>query len=206
MCQDRHPPPPPPSCLSQKTRMPSPRRQHPLYQGSLASCTIHPVRLRPSRSRPSSFATSPNAVRAGAMRRDVRSRSGWLPARGTRSLVDRSLPAGGRHPHFFRSRMVAARRGSPPRHSIHLIAIRRRRPWLESRVEALAREIADAKPLAIEPNCAARTVRADVQPIVDVSQRVGIAIEAPPSSARPPSASTPKTGRWTGCCAPPRTP
>ncbi|HEX2080362.1 MAG TPA: LeuA family protein [Longimicrobium sp.] len=44
-------------------------------------------------------------------------------------------------------------------------------------VEALAREIADQR-LAIEPNCAARTVRADVQPIVDVSQRVGIPIEA----------------------------
>ena len=44
-------------------------------------------------------------------------------------------------------------------------------------VEALAREIVDAK-LALEPNCAARTVRADVQPIIDVSQRVGIAIEA----------------------------
>src|ERR1043165_7256452 len=40
-------------------------------------------------------------------------------------------------------------------------------------VEALAREIVDSK-LAIEPNCAARTVRADVQPIIDVSQRVGI--------------------------------
>jgi 2-isopropylmalate synthase len=44
-------------------------------------------------------------------------------------------------------------------------------------VEALAREIAGNR-LAIEPNCAARTVIADVQPIVDVSQRVGIAIEA----------------------------
>jgi 2-isopropylmalate synthase len=44
-------------------------------------------------------------------------------------------------------------------------------------VEALAREIVDAR-LPIEPNCAARTVRADVQPIIDVSQRVGIAIEA----------------------------
>ena len=44
-------------------------------------------------------------------------------------------------------------------------------------VEALAREIADNR-LSIEPNCAARTVRADVQPIIDVSQRVGIAIEA----------------------------
>jgi 2-isopropylmalate synthase len=44
-------------------------------------------------------------------------------------------------------------------------------------VEALAREIADHR-LPIEPNCAARTVRADVQPIVDISQRVGFAIEA----------------------------
>ena len=44
-------------------------------------------------------------------------------------------------------------------------------------VEALAREIADNR-LSIEPNCAARTVRVDVQPIVDIAQRVGIAIEA----------------------------
>ncbi len=44
-------------------------------------------------------------------------------------------------------------------------------------VEALAREIASSR-LPISPNCAARTVRADVQPIVEVSQRVGIAIEA----------------------------
>ena len=44
-------------------------------------------------------------------------------------------------------------------------------------VEALAREIADHR-LGVEPNCAARTVRADLRPIVDVAQRVGIAIEA----------------------------
>jgi 2-isopropylmalate synthase len=43
-------------------------------------------------------------------------------------------------------------------------------------VEALAREIVDGR-LAIQPNCAARTVRADVQPIIDISQRVGIGIE-----------------------------
>jgi 2-isopropylmalate synthase len=55
-------------------------------------------------------------------------------------------------------------------------------------VEALAREIVDAG-LEIEPNCAARTVLADVQPIVEVSQRVGTAIEAATfigSSADPP--------------------
>jgi 2-isopropylmalate synthase len=44
-------------------------------------------------------------------------------------------------------------------------------------VEALAREIASAR-LPISPNCAARTVRADIEPIVEVSQRTGIALEA----------------------------
>lgn len=43
-------------------------------------------------------------------------------------------------------------------------------------VERLAREIADRR-LRISPNCAARTVIADIQPIVDISQRVGIPIE-----------------------------
>jgi 2-isopropylmalate synthase len=43
-------------------------------------------------------------------------------------------------------------------------------------VTALAREIADAK-LSIQANCAARTVVADVQPVVDISQEVGIPIE-----------------------------
>ncbi|HSM59982.1 MAG TPA: hypothetical protein VK849_04255 [Longimicrobiales bacterium] len=44
-------------------------------------------------------------------------------------------------------------------------------------VEALAREIAEAR-LDIAANCAARTVIADVRPIADISQRVGIPIEA----------------------------
>jgi 2-isopropylmalate synthase len=44
-------------------------------------------------------------------------------------------------------------------------------------VEALAREIARCK-MRIRPNCAARTVEADIRPIADISQRVGIAIEA----------------------------
>jgi 2-isopropylmalate synthase len=44
-------------------------------------------------------------------------------------------------------------------------------------VEALAREIA-TKRMRIKPNCAARTLEADIRPIVDISQRVGIAIEA----------------------------
>ncbi|HEV2828585.1 MAG TPA: LeuA family protein [Pyrinomonadaceae bacterium] len=44
-------------------------------------------------------------------------------------------------------------------------------------VELMAREIVDKK-LKIRPNCAARTHRNDIQPIVDISQRVGIQIEA----------------------------
>ncbi len=44
-------------------------------------------------------------------------------------------------------------------------------------VEALAREIATNR-MKIRPNCAARTVEADIRPIAEISQRVGIAIEA----------------------------
>jgi 2-isopropylmalate synthase len=44
-------------------------------------------------------------------------------------------------------------------------------------VERLAREIADKK-LNIRPNCAARTHRKDIVPIIEISQRAGIPIEA----------------------------
>src|ERR1022692_3221647 len=44
-------------------------------------------------------------------------------------------------------------------------------------VEALAREIGRAK-LKIRPNCAARTLETDIRPIVEISQKTGIAIEA----------------------------
>jgi 2-isopropylmalate synthase len=50
-------------------------------------------------------------------------------------------------------------------------------PNVADSVRMLAREIADAK-LPIQPNCAARTVIADVEPIVRISQEVGIPIEA----------------------------
>ncbi|MEA2604058.1 MAG: hypothetical protein QOF89_5050 [Acidobacteriota bacterium] len=50
-------------------------------------------------------------------------------------------------------------------------------PHVVRDVERLAREIVEQR-LPISPNCAARTVIADVQPIVDISQRTGIAIEA----------------------------
>jgi len=50
-------------------------------------------------------------------------------------------------------------------------------PLVEQQVEALAREIRDAK-LPLFPNCAARTVAADIEPIARVSQKIGIPIEA----------------------------
>src|SRR5438034_10547261 len=50
-------------------------------------------------------------------------------------------------------------------------------PRVVEQVRALAREIRDAK-LPIAPNCAARTVISDVEPIVRVAHDVGITIEA----------------------------
>ena len=49
-------------------------------------------------------------------------------------------------------------------------------PHVVADVERLAREIRDQK-LKVAANCAARTVIADIRPIADVSQRVGIPIE-----------------------------
>jgi 2-isopropylmalate synthase len=49
-------------------------------------------------------------------------------------------------------------------------------PHVVRDVERLAREIVDGK-LAINANCAARTLVADVQPIADIQQRTGLPIE-----------------------------
>ena len=50
-------------------------------------------------------------------------------------------------------------------------------PRAAAHTEALAREIATHR-MKIRPNCAARTVEADIRPILEISQRVGIALEA----------------------------
>lgn len=50
-------------------------------------------------------------------------------------------------------------------------------PRAAADAERLAREIVNAK-LKLRPNCAARTVEADIRPIAEISQRVGISIEA----------------------------
>ena len=71
-------------------------------------------------------------------------------------------------------------------------------PHVVQDVERLAREIADQR-LKVKANCAARTMIADIKPIAEISQRVGMAIEAARSSARARSGSTPKGGRSTSC-------
>jgi 2-isopropylmalate synthase len=50
-------------------------------------------------------------------------------------------------------------------------------PRAVAHTEALAREIASNR-MKIKPNCAARTHENDIRPIVEISQRVGMAIEA----------------------------
>jgi 2-isopropylmalate synthase len=50
-------------------------------------------------------------------------------------------------------------------------------PRAAAHTEALAREIATQR-LKIKPNCAARTHENDIRPIVEISQRVGMALEA----------------------------
>ncbi|HSM14048.1 MAG TPA: LeuA family protein [Thermoanaerobaculia bacterium] len=50
-------------------------------------------------------------------------------------------------------------------------------PHVQKDVERLAREIVEQK-MSLFPNCAARTLEADIRPVAEISQRVGIAIEA----------------------------
>src|ERR1700719_4497105 len=49
-------------------------------------------------------------------------------------------------------------------------------PHVVEAVTRLAREIVDCG-LKLRPNCAARTIAADIVPIIEISQRVGIPIE-----------------------------
>ena len=93
---------------SAATILPVPKNRDPVPAPAAAAlprihapCRSPRVRLRPSGSQPSGFAASHNAVRAEAMLRDGRSRTGWLPAGSALPLVDRLLPARGRHRGFF---------------------------------------------------------------------------------------------------------
>src|SRR5256884_4985555 len=75
-------------------------------------------------------------------------------------------------------------------------------PRVVEQVRALATEIRNAK-LPLAPNCAARTVIADVEPIVRVVQEVGITIEAATFIGSPPS--LPSARDWTPDCILPPT-
>ncbi len=67
-------------------------------------------------------------------------------------------------------------------------------------VTRLAQEIADAR-MKIKPNCAARTVRADIQPVIDVSQKVGINVEASTFIGSSPIRQYAEDWDLTGCFA-----
>ena len=78
-------------------------------------------------------------------------------------------------------------------------------PHVVETVTRLAQEIVREK-LKIRPNCAARTVAADIVPIIEISQKVGIPIEVScfiGSSPDPPVRRG--AGTSTGCCASRRT-
>src|SRR5256886_6391381 len=66
-------------------------------------------------------------------------------------------------------------------------------PHVQRSVERLAREIVDQK-LDIAPNCAARTHENDIRPIVEISNRVGIPIEACTFIGSPPIPPYPGEG------------
>ena len=101
---------------------------------------------------------------------------------GTQVLVnDETLarrPAESVHPrsHHRRKNRITALDGIPG-HRFREYRLPGAGPRAAKDAEALAREIANHH-MRIKPNCAARTVEADIRPIVEISQRVGIPIEA----------------------------
>ncbi len=102
------------------------------------------------------------------------------PARGTVQLDDETLRDGLQSP-SVRSPSIADKL-----RILHLMAelgiesadlgLPGAGPHVVRDVTRLAREIVEQR-LPIEPNCAARTVARDIEPIVDISQRAGLAIE-----------------------------
>jgi 2-isopropylmalate synthase len=106
--------------------------------------------------------------------------STFLPARGRVELDDETLRDGLQSPS-----VTAPAIGDKLRmlHYMHELGIESANiglpgagPHVVRDTLRLAREIVDAK-LAIFPNCAARTVAADIQPIIEIAQQAGIAIE-----------------------------
>ena len=102
------------------------------------------------------------------------------PARGTVQLDDETLRDGLQSP-SVRSPSIADKL-----RILHLMAelgiestdlgLPGAGPHVVRDVTRLAREIVEQR-LPIEPNCAARTVARDIEPILEISQRTGVAIE-----------------------------
>ena len=132
MCQGQHPPPTPPSCLSEKTAIPSPRRQRPLYQGSHASAG----RLRSASGR---HDRSPPVVRHPAtpyVRKRCAATAGRGPdgCRGNHAVLGRSVaPGEGTASRFFERHEGGVTGQNSAEAQTHLIAIRRSRPGTERR-------------------------------------------------------------------------
>jgi hypothetical protein len=117
----KHPPPPSPSCLSEKTRIPSPRRQQPIYQGPDALYRAPPDRDRASRWQSSSTA----AFRSRLKRDGSNAMADRGPDRSCRrpEILGRSATLGERRdPRFSQETILAVWDGNPPK-QIHLIAI-----------------------------------------------------------------------------------
>lgn len=104
----------------------------------------------------------------------------WTPARGRVELDDETLRDGLQSPSVRSPSLDDKVRIL---HSIAALGIESADlglpgagPHVVEQVERLAREIVDHE-LPIEPNCAARTMEADIRPVIEISQRVGLPIE-----------------------------
>jgi len=93
-----------------------------------------------------------------------------------RRAVGRSLRSYGHRVHLFESGEECLAQNCDGDCAIVDIGLPGAGPHVVAAVERLAREIVDNR-MKIRPNCAARTVEADIRPIIEISQRAGIAIE-----------------------------
>ena len=103
-----------------------------------------------------------------------------FPARGTVELDDETLRDG------LQSPSVKSPKVEEKLQILHLmealgidsadIGLPGAGPHVVATVTRIAREIVDTK-MKIRPNCAARTVAADIVPIIEISQKVGLPIE-----------------------------
>ncbi len=101
-------------------------------KGLMNPAARRPIRVRTSRSRPSSSAASSDAGCAGTMRRDGRTRIGRV-VQEARDPWQSGCCRRGDGIRVFAEEDVGPMRRNPTKHSIHLIAIRKRRPAADRR-------------------------------------------------------------------------